>query len=286
MPLLSICIPTYNRSSLLKRLFDSIDSSSQLQLVICDDGSTDDTEDVAKEYSEILNISYFKQSNLGRAIALHNAIKRCEGQYTMIMDSDDYFIPASIDKCLERISLYSNYSAFVFGTLIIKKGATIINNPPDQAITNFTAMRADLGWKNDLKEVVLTKYLQDVNFAPPKGCRRVPTTLLWESISTITPALSFRLPLVVKEYYSDGMTKNLLKLQCTNPGPLIYLNYLYIYSKNYRSLAFRLKSIMSYGRFYLHAGDFSGLAPLSLGACLCAFPIFLFDNLRLWLSKS
>jgi len=48
--LLSICVPSYNRSKELCRLVDSIDLEENIELVVCDDGSTDNTKEVLDKY--------------------------------------------------------------------------------------------------------------------------------------------------------------------------------------------------------------------------------------------
>ena len=58
MYLLSICIPTFNRAKNLKAMLDSIKPHSNIEIVICDDGSTDKTREVVMSFikSIILNI--------------------------------------------------------------------------------------------------------------------------------------------------------------------------------------------------------------------------------------
>ena len=49
MYLLSICIPTYNRENDLKNMLNSIKSNNDIEIVICDDGSTDNTKELVKK---------------------------------------------------------------------------------------------------------------------------------------------------------------------------------------------------------------------------------------------
>ena len=55
-PLLSICIPTFNRYKELKRLINSIDKNKNIELVILDDGSKDETSNIFSEFKNKFNI--------------------------------------------------------------------------------------------------------------------------------------------------------------------------------------------------------------------------------------
>ena len=72
-PVASIIIPTYNRSDLLKYTIDSILNQSidsrLLQIIVVDDGSTDDTKEVVKPYFSQVNFKYFYQEDKGYRVA-------------------------------------------------------------------------------------------------------------------------------------------------------------------------------------------------------------------------
>ncbi len=89
-PLFSIILPTYNRQYLLPRAVESVLSQqhSNWELIIIDDGSTDNT----KEYiTEIDNkkIRYTYQENKGRSNARNLGIEQANGEYICFLDSDD-----------------------------------------------------------------------------------------------------------------------------------------------------------------------------------------------------
>ena len=105
--MLSIITPSYNNGSLLKRLYKSIknQSFSSIQWIIIDDGSTDDTQTIVKQFKKI-NISYIKQKNLGANSARNRGEKEIldENKYVIYMDSDDtFFDNNSIKMMVEDI---------------------------------------------------------------------------------------------------------------------------------------------------------------------------------------
>ena len=78
---ISIITPTYNRARLLKYLYNSIvlnlKYNVELEWVVIDDGSTDNTKEVVKSFPDKLEIRYYYQKNQGKMAALNNGIKEC-----------------------------------------------------------------------------------------------------------------------------------------------------------------------------------------------------------------
>ena len=89
----SIVIPCYNASKYLERCLDSIynQSYNMFEVIIVNDGSTDNTEEIVNRYrSKYNNIKYLKQENLGVAIARNKAIELVSGNKFIFVDADDY----------------------------------------------------------------------------------------------------------------------------------------------------------------------------------------------------
>lgn len=87
--LVSVIIPTYNRSRWLLSAMDSVLAQTfrNFELIIVDDGSTDDTRDVVTQYRD--QVKYFFQQNRGVASARNLGIKNAEGRLLTFLDSDD-----------------------------------------------------------------------------------------------------------------------------------------------------------------------------------------------------
>lgn len=98
---LSIITPTYNRAHLLGNLYDSIVKNIKynvsLEWIIIDDGSTDNTKDIVRDFSRDLDIRYYYQENQGKMSAINNGIKECSGDLVLEMDSDDTLTEDSVD---------------------------------------------------------------------------------------------------------------------------------------------------------------------------------------------
>jgi glycosyltransferase involved in cell wall biosynthesis len=98
LPLVSVIIPTYNRCNLLKQTIDSVLNQTypNIELILVDDGSTDNTYMIAKSYKD--KIKYIKQKNLGGTIARNTGISAASGEYLNFLDHDDLFLPQKIEK--------------------------------------------------------------------------------------------------------------------------------------------------------------------------------------------
>ncbi len=88
----SVIIPIYNTGKYLKECLDSAISQSlkEIEVICVNDGSTDDTEDILRDYEKIdARICVYNQKNLGVSVARNNAIKHATGEYIYFLDSDD-----------------------------------------------------------------------------------------------------------------------------------------------------------------------------------------------------
>lgn len=103
-PSVSIVIPTFNRASTIERSVKSVleQTFDDIEVIVVDDGSTDDTEEVMSKFSDS-RIKYLKQSNAGACAARNKGIDNSSGQYIAFQDSDDFWHPDKLEKQLLNI---------------------------------------------------------------------------------------------------------------------------------------------------------------------------------------
>ncbi len=107
-PKVSVVIPTYNRAHLISRAIQSVlDQTYQdLEIIIVDDGSTDNTEEIVKSFKDerIRFIRYDK--NKGASAARNTGIRASKGEYIAFQDSDDEWFPDKLEQQMKvfRIS--------------------------------------------------------------------------------------------------------------------------------------------------------------------------------------
>lgn len=89
-PFFSVVIPTYNRANFIKQTLDSVLSQTfeNLEVIVVDDGSTDNTFEVVAECRDN-RLFYFAKANGERGAARNYGIKKSKGSYVIFLDSDD-----------------------------------------------------------------------------------------------------------------------------------------------------------------------------------------------------
>lgn len=96
--MISIIVPAYNAEKTICRCVDSILMQKDItfEVIIVDDGSTDDTFRLCRKYKELGNVKLITKENGGVSSARNEGLKNVEGEYVMFVDSDDYI---SDDLC-------------------------------------------------------------------------------------------------------------------------------------------------------------------------------------------
>ncbi len=103
MPSVSVIIPTFNRAHCIREAIHSvlIQSYPDFEIIVVDDGSTDDTETIVRSYES--NVSYVYQENRGPSAARNSGIQRARGTYLCFLDSDDLWLKNKLKAQMELI---------------------------------------------------------------------------------------------------------------------------------------------------------------------------------------
>ncbi len=107
----SVVIPTLNRANLIARAIGSIlhGDYENVEVIVIDDGSEDATEEVVSEYlRKDTRIVYIKQKKGGIGKARNEGLRRATGFFVTFLDSDDFFVPWRISKCVEYMNQNKN----------------------------------------------------------------------------------------------------------------------------------------------------------------------------------
>jgi glycosyltransferase involved in cell wall biosynthesis len=107
-PFFSVIIPTYNRAKHIENTIQSVINQNfiDFEVLIIDDGSTDDSEIIIKKLiseNEKINIKYFHKENRERAKARNFGVKHATGQYITFLDSDDLMYPNHLEEAKKLI---------------------------------------------------------------------------------------------------------------------------------------------------------------------------------------
>lgn len=126
MSKVSVIIPTYNRETEILRAIESVQHQTydNLEIVIIDDASTDNTQEVVHALSD-QRIRYFKlNENSGGATARNKGIELAEGEYVTFLDSDDEWMPDMLEKSSNYYHSQSKKRVVIFSQIIMDNKRT------------------------------------------------------------------------------------------------------------------------------------------------------------------
>ena len=137
--MISFIIPTYNSANTIKRAIDSIlnqNTDLEYEIIVVDDGSTDNTEQVLKCYENDERIKYYKKENSGVADTRNYGVKMATGEYIIFVDSDDY-ISESLLKDIEPY-LLNEIELIKWSPVFVDEKQNEILKPESVAFDNTT----------------------------------------------------------------------------------------------------------------------------------------------------
>ncbi len=124
---LSVIIPTYNRAIDLDRCLKSLENQTfkNFEVLVCDDGSTDNTSEIVEKYDSLLTITYVKDENFGGpARPRNNGIKNAKGDFIAFLDSDDWWYSNKLEM---TVSYLNDYDLIYHDLDIYRNGQVSIN---------------------------------------------------------------------------------------------------------------------------------------------------------------
>jgi glycosyltransferase involved in cell wall biosynthesis len=187
-PLVSAIIATYNRAHIVCEAIDSIlhQSYQNIELIVIDDGSTDQTQEILNSYGAKVRVVY--QKNSGPAAAWNRGIKESRGEIIAFLGSDDIWLPTFIERQVSVLrraaanvpcSLSNSWLGFATGNGTTSFQNThlqpafeegIWSNPAEVFLTRFVLFGQSVAIRRSaIEEVGLFDetlwYLEDLDFA-------------------------------------------------------------------------------------------------------------------------
>ncbi|MBA4184036.1 MAG: glycosyltransferase [Acidobacteria bacterium] len=127
-PLVSVVIPAYNAARTLKATVQSVfeQTVQDFEIVIVDDGSTDDTIAVARSIEDS-RVKVITQANGGAAAARNTGIKSAKGKYVAMLDADDLWMPNKLERQLAVFNSEKDVSAVQSGVYYVNDNLEVIS---------------------------------------------------------------------------------------------------------------------------------------------------------------
>lgn len=286
----TVCTPTFNRASLLPRVYESLQQQScrEFEWVVLDDGSSDGTEVLVDAWRATADfpIQYYWQANQGKHAALNVGIVKAKGELFVILDSDDVFPHYAVERAL---SLWRSIPPVerkrymgIGGLCGYRDHPTRLVSrpyPQDGFDTTYVEISTRYGVWGDRVEFFVTELLQKVLPYPTfPGERFVPEALLWNRLARDYRMRFFNEVLKLVEYREDGLTAANARVPLLVRNPRGARCYFAEFATLSRLMPFHrlLRAYGSYVRFSLHAktgfGRIVREAP-SKALCVVMFPV-------------
>jgi glycosyltransferase involved in cell wall biosynthesis len=114
----SVIIPAFNvESSLVQCIESALDQTHRpLEIIVIDDGSTDDTGRIARDFGD--TIVYLKQSNHGQGAARNMGLQNAHGEFIAFLDADDYWRQEFLQRCIWFLNTYPEAVAVSTGMIV------------------------------------------------------------------------------------------------------------------------------------------------------------------------
>lgn len=225
MKKLTVFTPTYNRKNLLPRLYDSLISQSNKNFIwmIIDDGSTDGTADLVKQWQRENNIEilYFYKNNEGMHSAHNVAYEKITTSWNTCIDSDDIMAHEAVESIYEEIEcIEANHAFYAVVGLDADQQGNVIGTlfPENLKKIRFNEIYIKYKLTGDKKIIYRSEVMKKL---PPypiyEGERLVPLdykSLLADQFAFIKPVNKIW---CVVEYQEDGSTRNMFRQYRRNP---------------------------------------------------------------------
>ena len=237
-PIVTVFTPTYNRSHLLTRCFDSLcrQTSDAFEWIIVDDGSMDNTAEVVRGFmtdikeegkttigtakNHSFRITYQWQPNGGKHRAINRGVEMAKGVLFLILDSDDYLTDNAIQQVVDHyLPMADNDRCGGLGALKALHHGGIICPEHVKGEEDIPHLQLcyGRGCISDKCEIHRTSVQKDFPFPEIEGEHFCPEALVENRISTKYFLHYFDTAICRCEYLDDGLTKKIVKIRMQSP---------------------------------------------------------------------
>lgn len=228
-PFLTVFTPTYNRESLLIRLYEKLclQTCKEFIWLIVDDGSTDNTKELINSFifEDKIKIKYFYQENYGKQRAVNTALKLCETECFSFCDSDDWYLEDTIEKFKKEYNeIISNDK--ICG-IVARRGDQNrlfkqfkkINF--DKKVINLTVLYTKYKFHAETCAMFKTRMLKEAKY-PEINDKFIPESYMFDKLSQKYDVVFINEAYSITEYLSDGYTLQSNRLYHNNPEGVYY----------------------------------------------------------------
>lgn len=163
-PLVSVVIPAFNAASTLGQALTSAAGQTvhETEIIVVDDGSTDDTAEVARTFDDP-RVRLVPTTNGGAAAARNAGIKQARARYVALLDADDLWLPHKLKTQLNVFGRYPHVHAIQAGAIFVNDSLQVLSRRPCRPSTD--ALLDTLRFQNmpnNMSTLVIERSMFDV----------------------------------------------------------------------------------------------------------------------------
>ncbi|EPZ0458235.1 MULTISPECIES: glycosyltransferase family A protein [Bacillus] len=226
---ITIFTPTYNRGYIIKNCYESLcrQNNKNFTWLIVDDGSTDNTEKLIESFiqDKKIKINYIKQDNSGKHVAHNTAVRACETEVFVCVDSDDYLSDDAVQTLYNEWDYIKNDDELA--GVIGLRGESVTQPigtwmPEDIEKSSIFNLYAKYKFKGDTIIAFKTSILKEFQFPIFENEKFVTEAVIYDKISQRYKMKLLNKVLYICEYLNDGYTRNIYSIHKKNPNGYIY----------------------------------------------------------------
>ncbi len=263
--MLTVLTPAYNRAYIMHNAYESLKRQScfDFEWIIVDDGSSDNTEELCQKWiaeENEFSIKYYKQQNGGKHRAVNFGVSVSNGEYILILDSDDYLTDNAVERIMYWLGTIKDKAdiAGVVGLRGHEDGTALGNALPSEYLDITSLQRKKYGLMSDKAEVYSKEIMTKYPFPEFEGEKFLGEAASWDRIARDGHKLRYFNEIIYMcEYIEDGLTKNLTNLTyAKNFQGFVYNSKLYMETSRFPFTYFKLGHILEVAKLAgLKAGD-------------------------------
>ncbi len=267
---LVIITPTYNRAGTLGKLYQSLKEQScqDFSWLIVDDGSTDGTEVLVREWlgQDKVRLTYFKKENGGKHTALNAGIGMIKADLTFIVDSDDYLTKDAVTTVLQYADKYegSRSKEQLCGFSFLRHGSDGKVNTAyfrqDEQVANYVDIRINGNIGGDKAEVFYTAVLKEYPFPEYPGEKFMPEDAVWIAMSQKYNMVHINKGIYICDYQEGGLTRTGRTMKVRSPRGMMLRSALFMNDRRVCAKV-RIKMLL----LYIIYSRFAGLRAIEAG---------------------
>lgn len=219
---ISILTPTYNRARLLNKLYKSLVENTkydvEIEWLIMDDGSTDNTSQEVEKFikENKFDIQYYSQENKGKMVAINNLIGYATGDLIIECDSDDYF-KSNAFLTIENTYNEMDENTYAFCYLKYDQNECNIGNLFKQKETTMFDLYFKQGEDGEKVLVYNAKIRKQFSYELENNEKFITEARMYHKMDLQYKIKCFNEPIMICEYQEEGYSKNIIEVFKNNP---------------------------------------------------------------------